>query len=41
MSIQILLTAAFILGVPLIAFLIWLNNRTSDDTVDVPHKWDA
>ena len=41
MTIQVLLTLAFILGVPLIALIIWYNNRTGDDTVDVPHKWDA
>ena len=41
MTIQILLTLAFILGVPLMGAIIWFNNRNSDDTVDVPHKWDA
>ena len=41
MTIQLLLTFAFILGVPAIALFIWFNNRSSDDAVDVPHKWDA
>ena len=40
MTIQLILTLAFILGVPAIALWIWFANRAKN-LPDVPHKWDA
>ena len=40
MTLQILFTLAFILGVPAIAAVIWYNNKRKN-LPDIPHKWDA
>ena len=40
MTLQIILTIAFILGAPAIAGLIWYANK-SKNLQHPPHKWDA